>query len=78
MAMTGRAMRPQMRAFGMGVFFTVYYAVVLVVPPVAGAILDATGSALGPIHLAMALFAAVIPLALMFERIRRGTVALAA
>jgi MFS family permease len=78
MAMTGRAMRPQLRAFGMGVFFTVYYLVVLVTPPVAGAILDITGSTLGPIHLAMAMFAAVIPLALLFERLRRGAAALAA
>lgn len=62
MAMAGQAMRPQVRAFGMGVFFTVYYAIMWITPPVAGAILDATGNPQGPLFLAMTLFAAVVPL----------------
>lgn len=70
MAMAGQALRPQVRAFGMGIFFTVYYAIMLVTPPVAGAILDATGNAQGPIWLAIILFASVIPLALMFQYFR--------
>ncbi len=67
MAMSGQAMRPQVRAFGMGIFFTVYYAIMLVTPPVAGAIRDATGNAEGPIWLAIMLFALVIPLAVAFQ-----------
>ncbi|MTI42465.1 putative MFS family arabinose efflux permease [Roseibium hamelinense] len=67
MAMAGQAMRPQVRAFGMGIFFTVYYAIMLVTPPIAGAILDATGNVQGPIWLAIVMFAAVIPLGLAFQ-----------
>ncbi|WP_121629285.1 CynX/NimT family MFS transporter [Tropicibacter alexandrii] len=67
MAMAGQAMRAEVRAFGMGVFFTVYYAIMLVTPPIAGAILDATGHARGPIWLAILLFALVVPLGLAFR-----------
>lgn len=67
MAMSGQALRPQVRAFGMGIFFTVYYAFMLVTPPVAGAILDTTGRANGPIWLAMILFALVVPLSIAFQ-----------
>lgn len=70
MAMSGQALRPQVRAFGMGVFFTIYYAIMLVTPPAAGAIRDATGSAQGPIWLAIALFAAVVPLSILFQNFR--------
>lgn len=71
MAMAGQAMRPQVRAFGMGVFFTVYYAIMLITPPVAGAVLDATGNAQGPLWLAMILFAMVVPLGIAFQVFRR-------
>jgi predicted MFS family arabinose efflux permease len=67
MAMAGQAMRPQVRAFGMGIFFTVYYAIMWITPPVAGAILDATGKPQGPLWLAMILFAAVVPLGIAFQ-----------
>ncbi|WP_197922884.1 CynX/NimT family MFS transporter [Thiosulfatihalobacter marinus] len=70
MAMAGQAMRPQVRAFGMGIFFTVYYAIMLVTPPAAGTILDATGAAQGPMWLAIILFAAVVPLGLAFQYIK--------
>ena len=70
MAMAGQAMRPQVRAFGMGIFFTVYYAIMLVTPPIAGAILDATGNAQSPMWLAIILFAAVVPLGIAFQYIR--------
>ena len=67
MAMAGQAMRPQVRAFGMGMFFTVYYAIMWITPPVAGAILDATGNPQGPLWLAMILFAVVVPLGIAFQ-----------
>ena len=70
MAMAGQAMRPEVRAFGMGIFFTIYYTIMLVMPPAAGAILDATGKAQGPIWLAIVLFALVIPLGLAFQYFR--------
>lgn len=67
MALAGQAMRPQVRAVGMGIFFTVYHAFMLAAPPVAGAILDATGNVQGPIWLAIILFASVVPLSLVFQ-----------
>ena len=66
MSLAGLALRPDVRAFGMGVFFTIYYAIMLATPPIAGAILDATGRPQGPLLLATALFASVVPLALTF------------
>ncbi|QGX99062.1 MFS transporter [Roseovarius faecimaris] len=70
MALAGMALRPQVHAFGMGIFFTVYYAFMLATPPVAGAILDATGRPQGSILLAMVLFASVVPCALAFTFIK--------
>ena len=67
MAMAGQAMRPQVRAFGMGMFFTVYYAIMWITPPVAGAILDATGNPQGPLWLAMILCALVVLLGIAFQ-----------
>jgi cyanate permease len=51
----------------MGIFFTIYYAIMLVTPPVAGAISDATGNFQGPIWLAIILFALVVPLSITFQ-----------
>lgn len=70
MALSGQALRGEVRAFGMGVFFTVYHAIMLITPPIAGAIRDATGQAQGPIWLAIVLFSSVVPLALMFGQIK--------
>ncbi len=67
MALAGQALRPQVRAFGMGIFFTVYFAIMMATPPIAGAILDRTGHEQGPIVLAMAMFALVVPLSLAFR-----------
>lgn len=66
MSLAGSALRPQARAFGMGIFFTIYYAIMFATPPVAGAIHDATEQPQGAILLAMVLFAGVVPLALTF------------
>src|SRR6056297_949318 len=67
MALAGQALRPQVRAFGMGIFFTVYFAIMMATPPIAGAILDRTGHEQGSIVLAMAMFALVVPLSLAFR-----------
>lgn len=71
MALSGQAMRAEVRAFGMGVFFTLYYAVMLLTPPIAGAVFDATGSTQAPIWLAVLLFASVIPLSLAFQHLKK-------
>lgn len=70
MALAGLALRPEGRAFGMGVFFTVYYAIMLVTPPAAGVIFDATGHPKGPIWLAMAMFGSVVVCAVAFTRLK--------
>ncbi|WP_299508217.1 MFS transporter [uncultured Roseobacter sp.] len=74
MAMAGQAMRPQVRAFGMGMFLTVYYAIMWITPPVAGAILDATDNPQDPLWLAMILFFAVVPLGFAFQFFRGAPV----
>lgn len=74
MAMAGQAMRPQVRAFGMGMFLTVYYAIMWITPPVAGAILDATDNPQRPLWLAMILFFAVVPLGFAFQFFRGAPV----
>jgi MFS family permease len=73
MALASLALRPEVRAFGMGVFFTIYYAIMLSTPPAAGAIQDATGQPQGPIWLAMILFASVVPLAVAFKFVKAGS-----
>ncbi len=70
MALAGEAMRTEVRALGMGIFFTVYYAVMTVAPPIAGRLFDQTGTAVAPIILAAVLFAAVVPASMIFRHIR--------
>lgn len=69
MAMTGQAIRPEVWTLGMEVFFTAYYATMLVTPPIAGAILGTIGTAYGPIWLATLLSASVIPNGIAFQNI---------
>jgi MFS family permease len=70
MALAGEAVPPERRAFGMGVFFTIYYAIMTACPPLAGWLFDTTGSATLPILFAALLFLAVLPATLAFENIK--------
>ena len=63
--LSGEAMRPDRRAFGMGIFFTIYYAAMASGPP--GWIYDSTANAFAPILLAILLFATVIPTSFLFR-----------
>ena len=72
MALAGEAMRPDQRAFGMGVFFTIYFAIMMASPPIAGALLDASGNPNAAIVFGMILFASVVPAALAFRWIKTG------
>lgn len=56
-ALTGAAMAPERRAFGMGVFQTIFFLVTAVAPIGGGLLWDATGSLYGPLGLAAALMA---------------------
>lgn len=67
MALSGDAMRPENRALGMGVFFTVYYAIMAAAPPLAGRIYDATGRPFDAILLGVLFFALVIPANALFR-----------
>ena len=55
MALTGQAMAPQRRAFGMGVFFSFYFVIMTLGPPLAGWLFDRSGE---PFH--ALLFAALL------------------
>lgn len=56
MALTGEAMAPQRRAFGMGVFFTVYFVILTLAPPMAGWLFDRHADPQSPIFFAALLF----------------------
>ena len=56
MALTGEAMAPQRRAFGMGVFTGVYFVLMTLAPPVAGWLYDRGGDPYWPILFAAFLF----------------------
>ena len=58
MALTGEAMAPQRRAFGMGVFFSFYFVLMTAAPPIAGWLYDLSGDPYWPIVFAAFLSAA--------------------
>jgi MFS family permease len=56
-ALAGEAMAPQRRAFGMGVFYSYYFVLAMLAPPIAGWLFDRSGDAYRPIVFAALLFA---------------------
>jgi len=56
MALTSEAMAPQRRAFGMGVFFTLYFVILTLAPPLAGWLFDHSADPFWPILFAASLF----------------------
>jgi predicted MFS family arabinose efflux permease len=60
MALTGAAMAPEKRAFGMGVFLSAYYVITAPAPAIAGWLFDRLGDPYLPILFAIALFAATL------------------
>lgn len=71
MALTGQAMRPENRAFGMGLFFTFYFVIMTAVPPAAGWLYDRSGDAFDPIALGILLFVAVMASNLAFRMLSK-------
>jgi len=57
MALTGVAMAPHKRAFGMGIFFSAYFVVTAPAPAIAGWLFDRSHDPFLPILFAIALFA---------------------
>lgn len=71
MALTGEAMRPERRAFGMGVFLSVYFLINAAAPPLAGWIYDVTNDPFGPIAFGIVLFGLVIVTNIWFRMVQR-------
>ena len=67
-ALPARVLRPADRAAGLGVFFTAYYALMALGPLLAGW-REASGTAAAALLLAAALFLAISPLHLLFQRL---------
>jgi MFS family permease len=67
MALAGEAVKPQNRAFGMGIFFSWYFVITAPAPIVAGWLYDLSNDARWPIYFAAALFAATAAANLAFR-----------
>ena len=67
MALTVEAMAPQRRAFGMGVFVTVFFVFVTGAPPLAGWLFDRSGDPYWPLLLAAGLFAGAMAVFRLFR-----------
>jgi dipeptide/tripeptide permease len=59
----------------MGVFFTTYYAIMSASPPIAGWLFDRTGGPDSAILFGAALFALVLPVAILFRMLKTGAAA---
>ena len=71
MALTAEAMAPQRRAFGMGVFFSFFFVLVTVAPPIAGWLFDRYGDPFSPIVFAASLFACAALVYRVFRVVKR-------
>lgn len=70
MALAGEAMRRKRRAIGVKVFFTVYYATMTLVQPVAGRIFDHARTARAPSLVGACPFATVVAVGMLFSFLR--------
>ncbi len=68
MTMPSAILPPEARTFGMGVFFTIYYAVMMIAPRIAGGVADATGSTLSAFLIGAGLCAICVPMVWAFRR----------
>jgi MFS family permease len=57
MTLPSQVLQPEARAFGMGLFFTLYYVAMMVAPTLAGAIAERVGSAGAAFFLGAAILA---------------------
>ena len=71
MALTGQAMAPQRRAFGMGVFFSLYFVLLSLGPPLAGWLYDASRDAFRPLQFAVLLFVGAALAFALFGRLQQ-------
>jgi len=73
MALTGAAMAPQKRAFGMGLFFSAYFLMTAPAPAIAGWLYDRSGDAFVPILFAIALLALTLAANVVFRIAQRAS-----
>jgi MFS family permease len=73
MTLPAQVLRPEARAFGMGVFFAIYYGVMMIAPGLAGTLAEARGSAADALWLGVALSGIGLACLVGFERSRRAT-----
>lgn len=78
MSLPGQLLRPDNRAVGMGLFFTLFYFATFAAPNVAGWISDAAGTAEAAFVLGGAMLLACIPLLALFRLVERRARAAAA
>ncbi|MEE8454774.1 MAG: MFS transporter [Limibaculum sp.] len=79
MSLPARVLAPETRALGMGIFYTLFYAFVVIAPLIAGALLDWTGWDGAAMDLGAAMMLLGIGLLALFERVaRRATAAVRA
>jgi MFS family permease len=71
MALTGEAMAPQRRAFGMGVFFSGYFVIMTAAPPIAGWLYDRSGDPYVSVQFAAILFTVASAANWMFRIAKR-------
>ncbi len=72
MALPARALSLKNRASGLGLFFTVHYALIALGPIAAGYLHDLSGTAASAVFFGAVCFLAVLPLQLLFERLCKG------
>ena len=79
MALPAQVLRPENRAVGMGIFFTVYYAGMGIFPAIAGYIRDASGNSASPLWFAGAMIVvamlALLSFAVLLRRNRPDSLA---
>ncbi|MCZ6556955.1 MAG: MFS transporter [SAR324 cluster bacterium] len=71
LALPAQVLRPQSRGTGFGVFFTVYYAAMALIPPLAGSLLDVTGRPAASIWFGGALWLSIVLTLLIFRLLQR-------
>ncbi|MCT8159609.1 CynX/NimT family MFS transporter [Pseudoruegeria sp. SHC-113] len=69
MTLPGTVLPAESRSFGMGVFFTIYYAIMMAAPALAGALSDKTGLASAAVYFGAALLAISVLALLQFRRL---------
>lgn len=78
MALPARVLRPETRSLGMGVYYTWYYIGMAVLPGVAGWCRDLSGIAAAPLFFASLLVIVAIACAVLFNRLEKRVVQVAA